>query len=99
MVSLSLPAMPTLQLPVNHAVTRSYKPTTSRCSPFLTPLAYFLGQRFLLPLYFRKISVSGQENLPHSGPVILAPTHRARWDSLVLPLAAGRPVTGRDLRF
>lgn len=53
----------------------------------------------MLPFYFGKISVSGQDNLPTTGPIILAPTHRARWDSLVLPLVAGRPVTGRDLRF
>lgn len=91
--------MPTLQLPVPETALTHYKPTTSRCSPFLTPLAYFLGQRFLLPFYFGKIEISGQENLPTTGPVILAPTHRARWDSLVLPVAAGRPVTGRDLRF
>jgi 1-acyl-sn-glycerol-3-phosphate acyltransferase len=76
-----------------------YELTTSRCSPVLTPLAYFLGRRFLLPFYFGPISISGQEYLPHRGPVILAPTHRARWDSLILPVAAGRPVTGRDLRF
>ena len=31
--------------------------------------------------------------------MILAPTHRARWDSLLLPYATGRCVTGRDLRF
>lgn len=91
--------MPTLQLSTKDSALTKYKPTKSRCSPFLTPLAYFLGQRFLLPLYFGKILVNGQENLPKTGPVILAPTHRARWDSLVLPVAAGRPVTGRDLRF
>lgn len=99
MVSLSSQAMPTLQLSAHATALSQYKPTTSRCSPVLTPLAYFLGQRFVLPLYFGKISVSGQEYLPAGGPVILAPTHRARWDSLVLPAVAGRPVTGRDLRF
>ncbi|MBD0335594.1 MAG: 1-acyl-sn-glycerol-3-phosphate acyltransferase [Cyanobacteria bacterium Co-bin13] len=91
--------MPTLQLPANTSALTQAQSTTSRCSPLLTPLAYFLGQHFVLPFYFGKISVSGQENLPASGPIILAPTHRARWDSLVLPMAVGRPVTGRDLRF
>lgn len=71
----------------------------SRCSPVLTPLAYFLGQQIVLPLYFGPITITGQQHLPAQGPVILAPTHRARWDSIVLPLAAGRPATGRDLRF
>ena len=72
---------------------------TSHCSPWLTPLAYFLCRRWVLPAYFGRISVSGQDNLPLRGPVILAPTHRSRWDSLLLPLAVGRPVTGRDLHF
>jgi 1-acyl-sn-glycerol-3-phosphate acyltransferase len=31
--------------------------------------------------------------------VLLAPTHRSRWDALMLPRAAGRRVTGRDCRF
>lgn len=54
---------------------------------------------FVLPAYFRRITVKGQQNIPLSGPVILAPTHRARWDSIVLPAVVGRPATGRDLHF
>jgi 1-acyl-sn-glycerol-3-phosphate acyltransferase len=73
--------------------------TTSHCSPWLTPLAYFLCRRWVLPAYFGRIFVSGQDNLPTRGPVILAPTHRSRWDSLLLPWAVGRPVTGRDLHY
>lgn len=72
--------------------------STSWLSPWLTPLAYFLGHHFL-PLFFGQIRITGQENIPAKGPVILAPTHRARWDSLLLPYATGRFVTGRDLRF
>ncbi|QQE66929.1 hypothetical protein GFS31_36340 [Leptolyngbya sp. BL0902] len=71
----------------------------SRCSPWLTPIAYGLGQYLVLPSYFGPITITGQAHIPTHGPVILAPTHRARWDSIVLPLAAGRPATGRDLRF
>lgn len=52
-----------------------------------------------MPAYFGNISISGQDNLPTQGPVILAPTHQARWDALLVPYAAGRYVTGRDLRF
>lgn len=77
----------------------SSQPIQSRCSPMLTPLAYFLGQRFVVPFYFGLLEINGQHHIPSSGPVILAPTHRARWDSIILPLAAGRSVTGRDLRF
>jgi len=70
----------------------------SRFSPWLTPVVYALGCWVVLPAYFR-IHVKGQENIPTEGPVILAPTHRARWDSLLLPYAAGRFVTGRDIHF
>lgn len=72
---------------------------TTKVSPWLSPIAYPLGCRVVLPTYFRTIEVSGQENLPTEGSVILAPTHRARWDALIVPYATGRGVTGRDLRF
>ncbi len=71
----------------------------SRVSPILAPLAYLLGRHLLLPLFFGHISVTGQQYIPKDGPVILAPTHRSRWDALFVPYAAGRCVTGRDLRF
>jgi 1-acyl-sn-glycerol-3-phosphate acyltransferase len=73
--------------------------TTSWVSPWLSPLAYLLGRHLLLPLFFGSISVTGQENIPTQGPVILAPTHRSRWDALLVPYVAGRCITGRDLRF
>jgi 1-acyl-sn-glycerol-3-phosphate acyltransferase len=79
--------------------TGAIPPAQSRCSPVLTPLAYFLGQHLVVPGYFGPITITGQDYLPTSGPVILAPTHRARWDSILLPFATGRSVTGRDLRF
>lgn len=56
-------------------------------------------QDIVLSNYFREKIVLGQENLPMSGAVVLAPTHRARWDALMLTMAAGRRVTGRDCRF
>jgi 1-acyl-sn-glycerol-3-phosphate acyltransferase len=74
-------------------------PTTSLVSPWLSPFAYLLGRNCLLPFFFRQIRITGQEHIPITGPVILAPTHRARWDALLVPYAAGRCVTGRDLRF
>jgi len=73
--------------------------STSRVSPWLSPLLYLFGQHLLLPLFFGQIEITGQENIPLTGPLILAPTHRSRWDSLLLPYATGRCVTGRDLRF
>lgn len=71
----------------------------SRVSPALSAILYPLGRYIVLPFYFSQISVTGQENLPRTGPVILAPTHRSRWDALIVPYAAGRYVSDRDLRF
>jgi 1-acyl-sn-glycerol-3-phosphate acyltransferase len=74
-------------------------PVTSRVSHWLTPILYPMGRHLILPSYFRKLSVTGQENIPSTGPVILAPTHRSRWDGLLIPYAAGKLATGRDLRY
>ena len=72
---------------------------TSRVSPWLTSLLYPLGHYVVLPFYFGQIEIAGQEHLPKDGPVILAPTHRSRWDALMMPYSTGQKVTGRDLRF
>lgn len=68
-------------------------------SPWLSPLAMLITQDIALAGYFGSVTVSGREHLPHHGAVLLAPTHRARWDALLLPHAAGRRVSGRDCRF
>lgn len=72
---------------------------TSHVSAWFSWLAYPVARCVILPFYFGRIEVTGQEHLPTSGPIILAPTHRSRWDSFMVPIAAGRDVTGRDLRF
>ncbi len=71
----------------------------SRISPWLMSLMYPLGHQLILPTYFSQIEVTGQENLLAEVPMILAPTHRSRWDALIVPYAAGKLVTGRHLRF
>jgi len=68
-------------------------------SPWLSPLAMVVTQDLALKGFFRRLHVLGSEHLPLSGPVLMAPTHRARWDALMLPYAAGRRVSGRDCRF
>ena len=68
-------------------------------SPWLSPLAVLATEDFALPSFFGRIRALGRENLPSTGPVLLAPTHRSRWDALLLPYGAGRRVTGRDCRF
>ena len=79
--------------------TTGHNITTSHVCPWFSPVAYFLGHNLVLPCFFRQIKITGQENIPKTGPVILAPTHRSRWDALLIPYATGRCVTGRDLRF
>jgi 1-acyl-sn-glycerol-3-phosphate acyltransferase len=72
---------------------------SSHISPWLTRIAYPLGTHIVLPFYFGRIEVTGQENIPRQGPLILAPTHRSRWDALVMPLATGKWASGRDLHY
>jgi len=78
---------------------RKIPPVNSRINPCLIRFCYFLGNYLVLPAFFSKITVTGQENIPLTGGVILAPTHRSRWDALILPYAVGRLVSRRDLRF
>lgn len=85
--------------PISGKSTDSVAAVNSRFSPWLTPIVYPLAHRVVLPFYFGEITVTGQEHLPIDGPVILAPTHRSRWDAILVPFATGRNVTGRDLRF
>jgi len=72
---------------------------TSFVSPWVSSLVYPLGRYVVLPIYFGKILVTGRENIPKEGPIIMAPTHRSRWDPLMLGYAAGRDITGRNMHF
>ena len=56
-------------------------------------------QDIVLNNFFRRRIVIGRENLPSNGSVVLAPTHRSRWDALMLTMAAGRRITNRDCRY
>ena len=71
----------------------------SRVSPWLAKILYPVGCYLVIPLFFGKITINGQENIPLHDPVIVAPTHRSRWDAFIVPYALGRLVSGRDLRF
>jgi 1-acyl-sn-glycerol-3-phosphate acyltransferase len=73
--------------------------THSRISPWLARILYPLGTYIVIPKFFGQIEITGQENIPAKNPVIIAPTHRSRWDALIIPYAMGRMVSGRDLRF
>ena len=71
----------------------------SDISGWLTKIIYPLGQYIVLPGFFREIEIIGKEYIPHKGAVILAPTHRTRWDALVIAYAIGPYVTGRSSRI
>ena len=72
---------------------------SSSVSPWVASLVYPIGRYIVLPAYFGQISVTGQENIPKEGPLIIAPTHRSRWDPIMLGYGAGRDITGRDFHF
>ena len=76
----------------------AHAPGQSKLSPWLAPLVYKIGEDLLLPNFFKAIRITGQENIPTSGPVVFAPTHRSRWDALLVGLV-GHRTTGRYLRF
>ncbi|MEL7050671.1 MAG: lysophospholipid acyltransferase family protein [Cyanobacteria bacterium J06588_5] len=71
--------------------------TSSRLSPWLAPIMYGIGEKIILPAYFSKIQIIGAQNIPTEGPVVLAPTHQSRWDSLLVGLLGKN--AGRYLRF
>jgi len=68
--------------------------------PYLAVLAMWLTQDIVLRFFFSKKIIEGKEFLNLvNGPLIIAPTHRSRWDGLILTFAIGRRVTNRDCRF
>jgi 1-acyl-sn-glycerol-3-phosphate acyltransferase len=83
----------------NNSPLQSSQPVQSRVSPWLTKIIHPLGRYIVLPGFFREIEIIGTEYMPHQGAVILAPTHRTRWDALLTAYAIGPYVTGRSSRF
>ena len=68
--------------------------------PILAVLAMWLTQDIVVRFFFSKKIMKGKEFLNFvGGPLIIAPTHRSRWDGLILTRAIGRRVTNRDCRF
>ena len=63
-------------------------------------LAMFVTQDIVMRFFFRKKKIINRNFLiPNNSSIILAPTHRSRWDGLVLTMAMGRRVTNKDSRF
>lgn len=72
-------------------VKMKHSPQSAAVTPWLY-WSLFPIHRVFLNLYFGKIVTKGLENLPESGPVVLAPKHFSRWDPLVLALLSTEPL-------
>ena len=60
----------------------------------------FVTQDIVLRFFFsKKKIINNRFSIPLNSSIILAPTHRSRWDGLVLTMAMGRRVTNKDCRF
>ena len=69
-------------------------------NPFLGFLAMFVTQDIVIKVFFSEIKIiKNIFSIPTNSSIILAPTHRSRWDGLVLTMAMGRRVTKKDCRF
>ena len=71
-----------------------------KINPILGFLAMFVTQDIVLRFFFsRKKIINNVFSIPINSSIILAPTHRSRWDGLVLTMAMGRRITKKDCRF
>ena len=60
----------------------------------------FVTQDIVLRFFFsKKKIINNGFSIPKNSSIILAPTHRSRWDGLILTMAMGRRVTKKDCRF
>ena len=63
-------------------------------------IAMFVTQDIFLRFFFsRKKIINKSIHLPVNSSIILAPTHRSRWDGLIITMAMGRRITNKDCRF
>ena len=71
-----------------------------KINPVLGFIAMFVTQDIVLRFFFRKKKIlKNGFSIPVDSSIILAPTHRSRWDGLILTMAMGRRVTKKDCRF
>ena len=69
-------------------------------NPVLGFIAMFVTQDVVLRFFFSKKKILNNDfSIPKNSSIILAPTHRSRWDGLILTMAMGRRVTKKDCRF
>ena len=71
-----------------------------KINPLLGIIAMFVTQDIALRFFFsKKKIINNGFSIPVNSSIILAPTHRSRWDGLVITMAMGRRVTNKDCRF
>ena len=74
--------------------------TYREINPILGPIAMFITQDIVMKIFFKERRIINNNfHIPKNSSVILAPTHRSRWDGLLLTMAMGRRVTKKDCRF
>ncbi|WP_042851321.1 1-acyl-sn-glycerol-3-phosphate acyltransferase [Prochlorococcus sp. MIT 0604] len=60
----------------------------------------FITQDVVLRFFFRRKKILNNGfSIPKNSSIILAPTHRSRWDGLILTMAMGRRIKQKDCRF
>ena len=71
-----------------------------KINPILGFIAMFVTQDIVLRFFFSdKRIINNGFSIPINSSIILAPTHRSRWDGLVLTMSMGRRITKKDCRF
>ena len=71
-----------------------------KINPVLGFIAMFFTQDIALRFFFKKKKILNNDfSIPINSSIILAPTHRSRWDGLILTMAMGRRITKKDCRF
>ncbi len=69
-------------------------------NPILGFIAMLVTQDIVMRFFFcEKKIINSNFSIPNNSSIILAPTHRSRWDGLILTMAMGRRVTQKDCRF
>ena len=69
-------------------------------NPILGFIAMFITQDVVMRFFFsKKKIINNISSIPKNSSIILAPTHRSRWDGLVLTMAMGRRVSKKDCMF